>query len=77
MHDLEAIAHEFIEGKILGKGESLIGYLEDLHPVLEENPHFAENFLLLKKLNPTSSSEMGSIQVSKPCNLLATQSGNG
>ena len=76
MGNLEAVAHEIIEAEILGYREALIGYLEDLHAVLEENPHFAENFPFLKKSNPTSSSEMGPIQVSKPCNLLATHWGN-
>jgi hypothetical protein len=31
----------------------------------------------LKSKNPTSSSEMGFIHTSKPCNLLATRLGNG
>jgi len=76
MGNLEAVAHEIIEAEILGYREALIGHLEHLDPIQDEHPHLAENFPFLKKLNPTSSSEMGSIQVSKPCNLPVTHWGN-
>jgi hypothetical protein len=77
MHDLEAVAHEIIQVEILGHGEALIGKVEHLDPVQDEHSYYVKNLLSPQKQNPTSSSEMGFNQISKPYNLLAIHLGVG